>query len=264
MAKEIERKFLVRDLSVLTGLTGTPITQAYVAKGSLRVSLRLVGKRAFLILKRPDIPSPSEEFEYSIPLEDALALLKGYSKSGALEHAHHEVSISMHRSSFVVDIHGAVRQGLVWADVELQGEGPRVLLVRVRKAGLNTFLTLKGPNAGISRDEFEYSIPRDDGNTLIEKYGAVGVVEKTRYEIPKGAHTFEVDVFEGLLKTVIIAEVELGGEKDAVLLPDWLGPEISSDMRFANSNLACLDNEGVAQLLKVIDGYFAMPIPSDR
>jgi CYTH domain-containing protein len=146
MAAEIERKFLVSDLSILEGLTGVPMTQGYVAAGGL--------------------------------------------------------------------------------------------LVRARRAGDQAFLTLKGPRRGISCDEFEYEIPVADALAMLKDYSTGGSVSKTRYKVPVGAHTFEVDVFEGPLAGLVMAEVELSDENEAVELPAWLGREVSTDMAYTNFNLA--------------------------
>lgn len=146
MAKEIERRFLVTDLSVLDGRTGLPIVQGYLAKEAMRVRVRIFGQAAYL--------------------------------------------------------------------------------------------TVKGPRQGLTRDEFEYPIPAADAVAMLETYCEPSVVRKTRYLVPYGRHRFEVDVFEGDLAGLTIAEVELQSETEAVDLPSWLGPEISFDRRFSNLALS--------------------------
>lgn len=112
------------------------------------------------------------------------------------------------------------------------------LLVRVRRAGDQAFLTLKGPRAGIACDEWEYPIPVDDAVAMLAAYNVSGVIEKTRYRIPVGAHVFELDVFKGGLAGLVIAEVELSDEAEHVELPAWLGREVSHDLAYTNVNLA--------------------------
>ena len=65
-----------------------------------------------------------------------------------------------------------------------------------------------------------------------------GVIHKTRYEITKGQHIFEVDEFYGDNEGLIIAEIELSSEKDAFEKPDWLGEERTNDERFYNAYLS--------------------------
>jgi adenylate cyclase len=110
--------------------------------------------------------------------------------------------------------------------------------LRVRRRGNRGFLTIKGPSRGIVRDEFEYEIPVADADHLLESYCAPRRIVKTRYRIPHGCHEFEVDVFDGHLRGLIIAEVELEHENQAVALPPWIGAEVSTDGRYYNASLA--------------------------
>lgn len=106
-------------------------------------------------------------------------------------------------------------------------------------------LTLKGPTNGISRAEFEYEVPLDDGLVLIEM-ARPHVVEKRRYLVPHGGLVWEVDVFEGRHAGLIMAEVELSHVEQMVELPDWAGKEVSHDDRYANASLS--RNPGVPAL----------------
>lgn len=112
------------------------------------------------------------------------------------------------------------------------------LLVRVRRAGDQAFLTLKGPRIGITCGEWEYPIPVADAIEMLSAHSVTGVIEKTRYRIPSGAHFFELDVFKGGLAGLVIAEVELSDEAEQVELPAWLGREVSHDLAYTNINLA--------------------------
>lgn len=129
------------------------------------------------------------------------------------------------------------RQGVAMAQGYV-AHGP--LTTRVRQAGGRAFLTLKGPRQGIYCDEFEYEIPFLDALAMLENYSMGNVVRKTRYRVPVGLHTFEVDVFEGFLAGLVTAEVELTHAAEEVELPAWLGREVSCDSAYANSNLAQL------------------------
>ena len=110
--------------------------------------------------------------------------------------------------------------------------------VRVRIAGARAWLTLKGRSEGISRTELEYPIPCADAELCLAELCAEGVVAKTRYRVPHGGHTWEVDVFEGANAGLVVAEIELGSEQEPFDRPAWLGEEVSGDPRYANSQLA--------------------------
>jgi adenylate cyclase len=98
-------------------------------------------------------------------------------------------------------------------------------------------LTLKGPASGISRAEFEYAVPLDDGLALMEM-ARPNVVEKRRYMVPHDGLTWEVDVFEGAHAGLVVAEVELSSADQAFTLPFWIGREVSHDDRYANASLS--------------------------
>ncbi|MCP8883413.1 CYTH domain-containing protein [Devosia sp. XJ19-1] len=106
-------------------------------------------------------------------------------------------------------------------------------------------LTLKGPTDGISRAEFEYEVPLDEGRALLEM-SRPNVVEKRRYLVPHGGLTWEVDVFEGAHAGLVMAEVELASADQSVDLPAWAGTEVSHDDRYANASLS--RNPGVPAL----------------
>lgn len=108
--------------------------------------------------------------------------------------------------------------------------------VRVRVAGEQAWLTIKGAAEGISRAEFEYPVPPQDAAGLLALC-ELGVIDKTRYEVPFGDHVWEVDVFHGENEGLVVAEVELGDAHEQPDLPPWVGLEVSEDRRYANSAL---------------------------
>ena len=65
-----------------------------------------------------------------------------------------------------------------------------------------------------------------------------GVIDKTRYLIPKGKHTFEVDIFEGENKGLIVAEIELSDAKEVFEKPNWLAEEVTGEEKYYNANLS--------------------------
>jgi adenylate cyclase len=108
---------------------------------------------------------------------------------------------------------------------------------RVRIAGDDAFLTIKGPPTGISCDEFEVSIPLEMAQGMMALCGDL-IIEKTRYEIPVGERTFEVDVFHGKHAGLVLAEVELPHEQALVAIPEWVGEEVSGQRGYSNAYLA--------------------------
>jgi len=110
-------------------------------------------------------------------------------------------------------------------------------IVRVRLDGERAWLTLKGPQDGVTRPEFEYEIPKPDAEALMGL--CLGrVVEKVRHRVPVGAHLWEIDEFRGANDGLVVAEVELGQPEEAFNRPGWLGDEVSEDARFFNASLS--------------------------
>ena len=109
--------------------------------------------------------------------------------------------------------------------------------VRVRVAGDRAFITLKGASEGIARSEFEYPIPIEDANELLDSLCASPLIEKYRRKIDISGLTWEVDEFLGENQGLVIAEVELESADQAIDHPDWIGEDVSHDARYYNSNL---------------------------
>jgi adenylate cyclase len=111
--------------------------------------------------------------------------------------------------------------------------------VRVRIKADKGFLTIKGASSdnGLSRFEWEKEIPLLDAENLL-KLCEKGVIDKIRYEINIGNHIFEVDEFYGDNKGLIIAEIELKEETEIFEKPNWLGKEVTGDIRYYNSQLS--------------------------
>lgn len=109
--------------------------------------------------------------------------------------------------------------------------------VRVRIAGDKGFLTIKGPTQGISKSEYEYSIPLADAAEMLDSLCQRPLIEKVRYILEYAGHTWEIDEFMGENAGLIVAEVELESSDSALELPDWVGEEVSHDARYYNANL---------------------------
>ncbi|MFC3115932.1 CYTH domain-containing protein [Cellvibrio fontiphilus] len=108
--------------------------------------------------------------------------------------------------------------------------------VRVRIAGTAAFLTVKGLSKGASRAEFEYPIPLADARQLLELCEQP-LIEKYRHEIHYAGFLWEVDEFLGENHGLVVAEIELPTEYTEFAKPDWLGTEVTGDVRYFNSSL---------------------------
>lgn len=110
--------------------------------------------------------------------------------------------------------------------------------VRVRLIEKKGYLTVKGLSSadGLSRFEWEKEISVVEAKDLLNLCDD-NLIEKTRYMVKQDHHTFEIDVFEGRLKGVIIAEIELTSTNEAFVKPDWLGEEVTGNPKYYNSNL---------------------------
>ena len=111
--------------------------------------------------------------------------------------------------------------------------------IRVRIMGDAGFLTVKGKSnkAGTTRFEWEKEIDIKDARALLNLCEK-GILDKTRYEVRSAEHVFEVDEFHGENEGLILAEVELRHEDEVFEKPDWLGEEVTGDIRYYNSQLS--------------------------
>jgi len=106
--------------------------------------------------------------------------------------------------------------------------------VRVRIAGDQGYLNIKSATLNVTRKEYEVAIPLADANEMLDNLCEHPLIEKTRYYIPAGEHTWEVDVFEGDNAGLVVAEIELSDEQETFHRPHWLGQEVSDDTRYYN------------------------------
>ncbi|WP_462328317.1 CYTH domain-containing protein [Thiohalocapsa halophila] len=110
--------------------------------------------------------------------------------------------------------------------------------VRVRVAGEQAWLTIKGMMRGPSRSEYEYAIPSEDAVTMLDELAVSAPIDKVRYRVRWGAHVWDLDVFAGENQGLVMAEVELASEDEPFEMPDWAGREVTGDGRYYNVNLA--------------------------
>lgn len=108
--------------------------------------------------------------------------------------------------------------------------------IRVRIKNDQGFLTIKGKNQGIQRQEFEYKIPMLEAQALLQLCEGSSI-KKTRYSVLINQLEWEIDVFEGDNAGLIVAEVELPSIDTSISTPKWIAQEVSDDSRYYNANL---------------------------
>ncbi|QXP63473.1 CYTH domain-containing protein [Polaribacter sp. R2A056_3_33] len=111
--------------------------------------------------------------------------------------------------------------------------------VRVRIADEKAFMTIKGKSnaTGTTRFEWEKEIDKSEAESLL-LLCEPSVIDKTRYLIKVGDHTFEVDEFYGDNQGLTVAEVELNSETETFTKPNWLDQEVTGDVKYYNSSIS--------------------------
>ncbi len=111
-------------------------------------------------------------------------------------------------------------------------------IVRVRTAGERAMLTIKGITVDATRSEFEYEIPPDEATIMLDELCERPLIEKIRHVVEVDGAVWEIDEFTGVNRGLVVAEIELEDEAQAVALPPWVGEEVTDDIRYYNSQLA--------------------------
>jgi len=110
--------------------------------------------------------------------------------------------------------------------------------VRIRISdGVSAMLTLKFGSTSRERDEFEYPIPLAEAEEM-RAFALGRVIEKTRHHVRHRGYLYEVDVFDGALTGLVVAELETPENVPDEMLPDWLGREVTGEQKFYNASLA--------------------------
>lgn len=109
--------------------------------------------------------------------------------------------------------------------------------LRVRISENRAWLNIKSVTVGAMRHEFEYEIPVSDGHQMLDTLTRTPLIEKIRHYVTLGPHTWEIDVFEGDNSGLIVAEIELDAPDEPFDRPDWLGEEVTHDIRYYNTCL---------------------------
>lgn len=137
-----------------------------------------------------------------------------------------------------------ISQGYLSTDIE------KTVRVRIKKN--RGFLCIKTKNVGIVRNEFEYEIPVNDAEELL-KLCEPNILSKIRYKIEFENHVWEVDIYEGKLAGLVLAEVEINSADEFVKIPDWTYKEVSDDPRFYNVRLIFESENFLKNILPVSD-----------
>jgi CYTH domain-containing protein len=123
----------------------------------------------------------------------------------------------------------SIRDGLIAA---YQGSK-----VRVRISGDFATIAIKGPRTGIARPEFEYEVPIADAERMLSTVCGDDTLEKKRFFVEDAGAMWHVDVYSGILNGVVIAEIELNQETQALILPSWVGKEVTGDPFYKKINM---------------------------
>lgn len=112
--------------------------------------------------------------------------------------------------------------------------------VRLRIIDDKAYLTVKSRNVGCCRGEWEYEIPVADAREMLTCCNIRDIIEKTRHYVNICNQVWEIDEFSGRLKGLIVAEIELGDPDESFVLPQFIGKEVTGDIRYYNSSLLSL------------------------
>lgn len=108
---------------------------------------------------------------------------------------------------------------------------------RVRIADDAATIALKGDRHGPARSEFEYQIPKSDAEQILQTMCEGHVLDKVRHIVSHAGAIWQVDVYEGILKGIVLAEIELDHANQELKLPDWVGKEVTGDPNYRKVNM---------------------------
>lgn len=109
--------------------------------------------------------------------------------------------------------------------------------IRVRVSGTQAWLNIKAAVLGSQRAEYEYAIPLDEANQMLDTL-CIGLIDKIRHYVRHEGHLWEVDEFLGDNAGLVVAEIELDHADEAFARPSWLGTEVTDEQRYYNHALA--------------------------
>ncbi|MBO4863427.1 MAG: CYTH domain-containing protein [Eubacterium sp.] len=125
-------------------------------------------------------------------------------------------------------------------------------VVRIRRKGDRFFLTIKSDGL-LVRNEFEKEISKEDYEELSPMIRS-NIITKTRYKIPYGTYTIELDIFHKAFEGLIYAEVEFTSveEAESFTAPDYFYLEVTEDVRYTNASLSMMPEEDISNLINII------------
>jgi adenylate cyclase len=135
-----------------------------------------------------------------------------------------------------------IRDGLLCSDNDRK--------VRVRILDNSATITVKSHRVGVVRAEFEYAIPLSDAEEMIRSLPHDRILEKWRHLVPYEGLNWEIDVYEGILQGVVVAEIEMKTETQMLRIPPWIGREVTGDPKYRKLNMVA---ERMATIDKTID-----------
>jgi len=109
--------------------------------------------------------------------------------------------------------------------------------VRIRVQGDKANINIKSATLSMRRMEYEYAIPLNEAEEMLDQLCKQPQVDKTRYIVEQGKHKWEIDEFYGNNEGLVVAEIELSDEDEAFDKPEWIGEEVTEDARYYNVNL---------------------------
>ena len=109
--------------------------------------------------------------------------------------------------------------------------------VRIRLYGNKGLITIKSQATGSLRSEYEYEIPEADAREMLDNLCPQPQIEKKRYVLVHEGHTWEIDVFFGSNKGLIVAEIELESVDEQFVVPTWVGEDVTENIAYTNAQL---------------------------
>ena len=133
-------------------------------------------------------------------------------------------------------------EGIAIRQAYIVAQDDRSLRVRIYGNGQSR-ITLKVGHTALVRDEYEFEIDRDEAEDML-RHAIGNVIQKVRYKVPHEGHVWEVDVYEGAHRGLVIAEVELASIHDDPALPNWVGREVTGESQYSNQSMALGISDG--------------------
>ena len=138
---------------------------------------------------------------------------------------------------FLVESEGYKALGNASEILQVYLKTSKKMSIRVRIDDMVASLAIKSKVSHRVNREYEYNIPIDEARSII-KLDDLPIISKTRYQLENKGHSWEIDEFHGVNAGLVIAEIELAHEDEIFELPEWIGKEVTEDIKYLNSNLA--------------------------